>query len=180
MLCDSRKIHCLTREFLVKFHTKNTNFNYTNVIRTLDSFFCHLQFRMARMQKNWNLKYANVFKCRSDIFQNAHTFKWRAFLRKFHLILSFWFLGMILILNQVPSFTTSYDLKSATLWWQYPSLEVSPFNSRLYEYIENQQTRKQTTFLGPKTSFLSLGWKGILKCLPVGSSLFNLKSTHLQ
>ena len=44
--------------------------------------------------------------------KNAHTFNWRAFLRKFHLILSFWFLGMMLLLNQVPSFifSTSYDL----------------------------------------------------------------------
>ena len=54
-------------------------------------------------------KYANVFNCKSDVFQNAHTFYWKAFLRKFHLILFFWFMGMVLILNQVPSFTDVFN-----------------------------------------------------------------------
>ena len=110
---------------------------YRGFVRTLDSFFVIYSSEWQGCKRiGTSKKYANVFKCRSDVFQNAHTFNWKAFLRKFHLILFFWFIGMVLILNQVPSFTGVFN----QLW---------PKNSKTMVTISFRNfTLQFKTFLG--------------------------------
>ena len=90
--------------------------------------------------------------------KNVHTFNWRAFPRKFHLILSFPFLGMMLILNQVTSFTflTNYDLKTIQLWWPAvpffrnftPQIKTFPgyYDKRQKQKTKNKQANKQCSW----------------------------------
>ena len=56
-------------------------------------FVCHLQFRIARIEKDWDLrKLTKVFKFLREILKNPRVLIWIGFLSNIHLMFSLWFI----------------------------------------------------------------------------------------
>lgn len=108
--------------------------------------FCYLYLRMARVEKNRNLKWlANVFKFGRHVFQESSKFTMDSSWWQISFDVLFWFIKNF-VASQGPSFVLNYKLWPKCRQWQCPFKLV--WKRRGWYYIVDnswQRTRPEIT-----------------------------------